>query len=79
MIIAIDGPSGTGKSTVAKQLASKLGFIHLNTGAIYRSFAWYVIKNKINYKDTDDLQNILNTFNFTVKKEGGLDLSLIHI
>ena len=73
MIIAIDGPSGTGKSTVAKQLASKLGFIHLNTGAIYRSFAWYVIKNKINYKDTDDLQNILNTFNFTVKKEGGLD------
>lgn len=73
MIIAIDGPSGTGKSTVAKQLASKLGFIHLNTGAIYRSFAWYVIKNKVNYKDTHQLQNTLNTFNFAVKKEAGLD------
>lgn len=73
MIIAIDGPSGTGKSTVAKQLASKLGFIHLNTGAIYRSFAWYVIKNKINYKDTYDLQNALKMFNFAVKRGEGAD------
>ena len=40
MIIAIDGPAGSGKSTVAKQLARELGFAYLDTGAMYRSVAW---------------------------------------
>lgn len=73
MIIAIDGPSGTGKSTVAKQLAKKLGFIHLNTGAIYRSFAWYIFQNEIDYNEDRCLQNALSAFNFKVKKEQGQD------
>lgn len=73
MIIAIDGPSGTGKSTVAKQLATKLGFIHLNTGAIYRSFAWYILQNNIDYKQNRYLQSALNTFNFIVKRQQGQD------
>lgn len=73
MIIAIDGPSGTGKSTVAKQLATKLGFIHLNTGAIYRSFAWYILENHIDYKQDRYLQSALHTFSFIVKREQGQD------
>lgn len=43
--LAIDGPSGSGKSTVAQMVAAKLNFIYLNTGALYRSIAFYLLKN----------------------------------
>ena len=42
-IVAIDGPAGAGKSTVARQLANKLGLLYLDTGAMYRAFTWYVL------------------------------------
>ncbi len=48
MIITIDGPSASGKSTVAKELATKLGFEYLDSGAMYRAIAWYCIENNIN-------------------------------
>lgn len=47
MKIAIDGPAGAGKSTLAKELAKKLGFIYIDTGAMYRALTWKVIKEKI--------------------------------
>ena len=42
--IAIDGPAGSGKSTVAKKMAEKLGFLYIDTGAMYRSIAWKDLK-----------------------------------
>ena len=45
--IAIDGFSSTGKSTVAKQLAKHLGYVYVDTGAMYRSVALYAMKNRI--------------------------------
>jgi CMP/dCMP kinase len=45
LIIAIDGPSGAGKGTVARALAARLGYRHLDTGAMYRAVAWKAIKN----------------------------------
>ena len=51
MIIAIDGPSGTGKSTVAKGVAKALNYPYFNTGATYRSLTWYFLKNAIEYTD----------------------------
>ena len=45
--IAIDGPAGAGKSTIAKQLAKELGFVYVDTGAMYRAFAYYFITNNI--------------------------------
>ena len=47
MIIAIDGPAGSGKSTTAKEVASQLNIMHLDTGAMYRAVALYLIENKI--------------------------------
>ncbi|MFQ5904262.1 MAG: (d)CMP kinase, partial [Candidatus Binatia bacterium] len=44
LIVAIDGPAGAGKSTVAKRLAKELGYIYMDTGAMYRAFAWEVMK-----------------------------------
>ena len=50
--VAIDGPSGAGKSTISKEVSKKLGFIYVDTGALYRSIALYVYNNKI---DPDDV------------------------
>ena len=58
MIIAIDGPAGSGKSTVAKQVARMLGFQYLDTGAMYRSVAWYALEHQVNPDDADALARI---------------------
>ena len=45
--IAIDGPAGAGKSTIAKQLAKELGYVYVDTGAMYRAMAYYFITNDL--------------------------------
>ena len=54
-IITIDGPAGAGKSTVSKALAKKLGYIYLDTGALYRALAHKALKDKISLEDTSAL------------------------
>ena len=58
-IVAIDGPAGVGKSTVAKLLASRLGFLYLDTGALYRAVAWAVLDNRIEPADADAVATLL--------------------
>ena len=58
-IIAIDGPAGAGKSTVTKEFAKKLGFIYLDTGAMYRAVTWLIISNSIDPSDQAEIKNIL--------------------
>lgn len=53
MIIAIDGPAGSGKSTVAKQVAKMLGFHYLDTGAMYRSVAWLALERGVSLEDAE--------------------------
>ena len=55
MIITIDGSAGSGKSTAARKLAAKLGVAYLDTGAMYRAIAWYVIEQGIEYTNPDVL------------------------
>ena len=55
--IAIDGPSASGKSTIAKEIAKKLGFVHIDTGAMYRALAYNCIKKNV---DLDDEQTCVN-------------------
>lgn len=50
--VALDGPSGAGKSTIAKRIAAKLGYVYVDTGALYRSIAYYVIANGISPEDS---------------------------
>jgi cytidylate kinase len=52
-VIAIDGPAASGKSTVARQLARRLGFVYVNSGAMYRAFTWYVLENGIDPGDAE--------------------------
>jgi cytidylate kinase len=59
MIVAIDGPAGVGKSTVAKLLASRLGFLYLDTGALYRAVAWAVLRDGVEPSDADAVAGLL--------------------
>ena len=56
MIIAIDGPAGSGKTTTAHKVALNLGFMHINTGAMYRGIALKFIREKINLDNRNDIE-----------------------
>src|SRR5690554_5214529 len=58
--IAIDGPAGAGKSTIAKIVANKLGFEYVDTGAMYRAYTLKVICNNLDPKNSSDVLSILN-------------------
>ena len=60
MIIAIDGPAGSGKSTAAKGLAERLGFTYLDSGAMYRAFTWKACSAGIDFSDKEGLIKLLD-------------------
>ncbi|WP_342596868.1 pantoate--beta-alanine ligase [Cyanobacterium aponinum UTEX 3222] len=58
-IIALDGPAGAGKSTVSRRLARELGYIYLDTGAMYRAITWLVMENNINVEDEESIASLV--------------------
>lgn len=58
IIIAIDGPAASGKSTTARLLAKRLGYLYLDTGAMYRAFTWKVLNNKIDINNKESLSKL---------------------
>ena len=76
-IIAIDGPAGSGKSTVTKLIAKKLKFIFLDTGAMYRALSWYLINEKINYENRKELNSILSNISITFQSIEGSKQNVI--
>ncbi len=71
MKIAIDGPSGAGKSSVAKLLAARLGFIYVDTGALYRSIGLYIRNNGVDPKDAVAVTARLPEITVEIKYENG--------
>ena len=68
--IAIDGPSGAGKSTISDILANKLGYIHLDTGAMYRTTALKAIEKGIALDDEDKVVEMIQTLDFKQTPDG---------
>lgn len=65
--VAIDGPAGAGKSSVAKAVAAQLGFVYIDTGAMYRSVALYAIENNFAPKDEDKLKEVIDNLDIKIK------------
>ena len=69
--VAIDGPAGAGKSTLARAAAKELGFIYVDTGALYRSVAYYAIKNNTDPHDSENVVLLLKNIRPELKYIGG--------
>jgi len=77
MIIAIDGPAGAGKSTVAKILAKKLGFLYIDTGAMYRALTLKVLENNIPVSDEKQINALACGVNLDLRNNADGSLSVI--
>ena len=71
MNIAIDGPAGAGKSTIAKKAAGELGFIYVDTGAMYRAVAVYLTESDISASDEDLVEKSIADISVEIKYEDG--------
>ena len=71
MIIAIDGPAGVGKSTVAKLLAARLGYLYLDTGALYRAIAWKTLQSGIRPTDDEQVTTLLSATSIHMQFQQG--------
>ena len=71
MIIAIDGPAASGKSTSAKLLAEKLNFLYLDTGAMYRCIALSIIENEIDINNESSVKKFISNFKLELKTVDG--------
>jgi len=58
-VIAIDGPAASGKSSVARELSRRLGFVYVNSGAIYRAITWHILEKKIHPEESDHIAGAL--------------------
>jgi cytidylate kinase len=67
MIVAIDGPAGSGKSTTAKQTAEHLNFVHIDTGAMYRAVTYYFQTENITLNDSVLIENALQNIHISFK------------
>lgn len=76
--IAIDGPAGAGKSTAAKAAAKRLGYIYVDTGAMYRAMAYFFIKNGIDREDTAGMEEMCGLADITIKYENGEQVVLLN-
>ena len=76
--IAIDGPGGAGKSSVAKLIAAKLGMIYVDTGALYRTIGLYMLKNGVSPTDSASVVARLNDFTLELKFIDGRQVILLN-
>lgn len=76
-VIAIDGPSGSGKSSVSKLVASKLGYLHVDSGALYRLMAWIALNAKVDPEDEAAVVAAVESARYEFKVDGGRVVCLV--
>ena len=77
--VAIDGPAGAGKSTMARAIAKEMGFVYVDTGAIYRTVGYYVNLCGIGPKDVDGVTRLIDDVNIEIRySEDGLQHMILN-
>jgi cytidylate kinase len=76
--LAIDGPAGAGKSTIAKRIAKKLGFVYVDTGAMYRAMALYFLRNNISSSDSEGIEKACGKVDVTIEYKNGEQLVILN-
>lgn len=76
--IAIDGPAGAGKSTIARRVAKELSFIYVDTGAMYRAMAVYLIQNQVDGADTEKVAAVCKNADISIEYEDGQQIVLLN-
>lgn len=76
--IAIDGPAGAGKSTIARRVAKELSFIYVDTGAMYRAMALYLLRKEVNRDDTEQIGNICQDAEISIEYQNGEQIVLLN-
>jgi CMP/dCMP kinase len=79
MIVAIDGPAGAGKSTVARRLATRLGYRYLDTGAMYRALTWLAVDRGASLDDGPALAALAEANQVTFDEEGGVAIGGLNV
>lgn len=75
--IAIDGPAGAGKSTISKKVSNNIGFVYIDTGALYRAIGYYAVSNEIDPKDSKRVSEFLKGINISLDFIDGKQCVLI--
>jgi cytidylate kinase len=75
MIVAIDGPAGAGKSTVARRLAERLGFRYLDTGAMYRAVTWLAVERALDLEDGAALGRLASDYPVDLDEDGRVTIA----
>lgn len=78
MIVAVDGPAGSGKGTVTKRIEEELGFLNLDTGATYRCVALQVLRENVSLKDEEKIIKIANEIDIKIDNTGDKDIILLN-
>ena len=76
--IAIDGPSSSGKSTLAKKVASSLNYVYIDTGAMYRAMGYYFLKNNLDLNDEEVVNNNVNNVSIVINYVDGVQQVLLN-
>lgn len=76
--VAVDGPAGAGKSTIAKLIAKKMNYIYVDTGAMYRAMALYLLREGIAPEDTEGISDKCEQADITIRYENGEQVVLLN-
>ena len=76
--IAIDGPAGAGKSTIARRVARELSFVYVDTGAMYRAMALYLLRQKVNKDDPAEIENACQGAEISIEYKDGEQIVLLN-
>jgi cytidylate kinase len=74
LVVAIDGPSGAGKSTAGRALAERLGYVFLDTGAMYRALALRALRDGVSLDDAEALAGLARAIHIELEQEGRVRL-----